>query len=1476
MTSDRPTLSPGLHLGPYEVLGPIGAGGMGEVYRARDARLDRQVAVKVLPQSLANDPERLWRFEQEARAAGRLNHPNILTVFDVGTHGGAPYIVFELLEGSTLRERLAGGALRVRKAIDYAIQIANGLATAHEKGIVHRDLKPENLFITGDEFVKILDFGLAKLIEGETDGGELGEQPTRSRLTVAGTMLGTVGYMSPEQVRGEGVDARSDIFSFGTILYEMLGGRRAFQHATSVETLNAILKEEPPELSRPEAQVPAALEAVVQHCLEKRPERRFQSARDLAFQLHSLQVAAPPAATPAVAGAPSATAAPLATPLPAPAARRLMLVVLPFENRSPDPEEEYFSDGLTEETIADLGGLASDELGVIARTSAMTYKGTRKGIAEIGRDLGVDFAVEGGVRRQGDRLRISVQLIRTSDQTQIWSQQYDRELKDVLAIQDELGRAIAEQIQVKLAPGRATRRAKARPVDQAAYDAYLHGRFHLWKVTPPSLERALNYFHQAIEIDPQMADAHAGLAQTHVVLPIAGGADPRHAFPRAEEAAKRALEIDPDCAEAHTAMTGLQHWYSWDWADAERHARRAIALNPSSGRAHQVLGRLLTNIGRHDEAIAEIDLARSLDPLAPLIVTLSADFRLEARRFDEVEPFIRQAYELDPNFWVAHVSEARLRMHQSRYGEALVAAERARRHSGEHSEPIALMGFCHGALGHRDEAAEILGEFGRRREGGYVPATHLAIVHLGLGDTAQALRWLETAAEERDVWLTEAGVEPRWDALRLRPGFHGLLRRIGLPTAPESPPAASAAPEVDAQPAVAPPTAGRRRRRFGVLPVAAVALAVAAAAGIVWTRVHESRLRWARETAPAQVKRLSAAGDLVGAYLVARRAVTIAPGDTQVAQAWNDLTTEASTISSDPPGANVAIRDYTLRNSEWLDLGTTPVTNIRLPFGLLDWRLTKAGYETLEVTRGVPEFQFALVATTDSRPGMVFVPAGSFQLASTGEEVTLPDFWLDRTEVTNREYKEFINAGGYRDRKYWKVPFVKEGRTFTFEQAMAELRDRTGRPGPSTWELGAYPEGQGDFPVGGVSWYEAAAYAAWARKQLPTAYHWYRAAGASGLFSDILTASNFSGKGPLPVTSTGGLGPFGTYDMAGNVKEWCWNATTGGRRYILGGAWDEPAYMFLDEDAQEPFDRRPEFGFRCMRQDQPLTPRLAAEIKTFARDPGTLKPVDDEVYQAFRRLYDYDRTPLDAKVEAVDDADPAWRKEEVSVRATYGDERLPIFLFVPKAARPPYQAVVFFPGSDAVVTSSSRHLRLEYADFLVRTGRVLVYPIYKGTYERRVSGPHGPNVIREVFIDRGKDIRRTVDYLETRPDIDPSKLAFCGLSLGATLGPVLLAVEPRLKTGVFLSGGFENWDAPPEVDPVNFAPHVTVPVLMVNGREDFDLPYATAQVPMFRMLGTPPDEKRHLVFEGGHIPLHPEQAIKAVLDWLDAHLGPVK
>jgi dienelactone hydrolase len=667
-----------------------------------------------------------------------------------------------------------------------------------------------------------------------------------------------------------------------------------------------------------------------------------------------------------------------------------------------------------------------------------------------------------------------------------------------------------------------------------------------------------------------------------------------------------------------------------------------------------------------------------------------------------------------------------------------------------------------------------------------------------------------------------------------------------------------------------PATTSSPRRWIAIAAAVIVAIGAVSAAVILWRK--SSRVQWARTVAIPEITRDADNGDYDAAYRLARQAFEVIPDDPQLKQLWANVAEDASP-KSDPPGADIAVKGY-LSTAEWIPLGAAPLQSVKVPFGSLRWRITKSGYVPLEASGAGHEVStFQLAPAGQASRQMVVVPAGSVDL-DTGS-VALPEYWIDKYEVTNRQFKQFIDAGGYRTRDFWREPFVKDGRPLDWEHAIAEFHDQTGRPGPSTWEIGAYPDGQDEFPVSGVSWYEAAAYAVFAHKQLPTVYHWYGASGAFSVFSDILSVSNFSGKGTARIGQYGGVGPFGTYDMAGNVKEWCWNSTNAGRRFVLGGAFNDADYQFHDEDAQLPFERRAGFGLRLIEQTAPLEARLTDSIATVERDIAALKPVADAVYQVYVRQFDYDHKPLATTVEATQEM-PGWRREKISVAAAYGSERLPLYVFVPTSSTPPYQAVVFFPGSNAVMSSSSSELDMVWADFFIRSGRVLVYPVYQGTYERRVTRERSPTFLRDLTIQRGKDLRRAVDYLESRPDIDRSKIAFYGMSLGAQLGPEWLAIEPRFKTGVFMSGGFETWDLLPEIDPVNYTPHVTMPVLMVNGREDFDLPYETAQVPMFKMLGTPAADKKHAVFEGGHIPAKRQEPIKEMLDWLDKYLGPVR
>ena len=578
-------------------------------------------------------------------------------------------------------------------------------------------------------------------------------------------------------------------------------------------------------------------------------------------------------------------------------------------------------------------------------------------------------------------------------------------------------------------------------------------------------------------------------------------------------------------------------------------------------------------------------------------------------------------------------------------------------------------------------------------------------------------------------------------------------------------------------------------------------------------------------------------------------------------------------ITSEPPDAEVALKAYSRPDMDWIPLGRTPLVTAG-SLGYYTWRVTKPGFETLEVT-GPPhaagEVNLQLVADGTTPPGMVHVRT---DIPGPAANVRVPAFFIDRYEVTNRAFKQFVDAGGYTDPKYWPGPFVKEGRTIGWREALAEFHDSTGRPGPATWELGTFPEGQAEWPVRGISWFEANAFAIFAGKSLPTVPHW-RAAAAMGLNSEILDLSNFSGKSPAAVGQYKGMGPFGTYDMAGNVKEWCLNAS-GDLRYILGGAWNEPNYQYREPDARALFDRSDQNGVRLMLTKDRAAPAaaLAGPIQRSTRDYDLEEPASDEVFTALARLYSYDRADLATRTESTSDDSPAWRVERVSYNAAYGGERIVSYLFLPKNAAAPYQTVVYFPHSGGLVLDSFQQAEMAYLGFLVKAGRALLFPMYKGTYERRTKAPvSGPNTTRDVMIQQVKDVSRSIDYLHSRSDIARDKLAYFGVSMGATMASQVLAVERRFATAVLWSGGFPSAPRLPEVDPLNFAPRVRTPILMLNGRDDFTFPVRTSQEPMFRMVGTAASDKAHLLYPGGHIfPF--SRMIKDSLDWLDRYLGP--
>jgi serine/threonine protein kinase/dienelactone hydrolase len=663
----------------------------------------------------------------------------------------------------------------------------------------------------------------------------------------------------------------------------------------------------------------------------------------------------------------------------------------------------------------------------------------------------------------------------------------------------------------------------------------------------------------------------------------------------------------------------------------------------------------------------------------------------------------------------------------------------------------------------------------------------------------------------------------------------------------------------------------RHRLQLGIAAAVATTLVVAAVAG--WVVYREKRIQQLRQETLPRIVAMQKKTDFASAYRLLRTVEPELLGDPELEKTRAEVLVQAS-VRTSPPGADVYIKGYSEIAEEWLYLGRTPLVEMRAPFGYYRWRVQKDGYTTFEGAGplGLNNIAIALQSERTLPAGMVYVPGSTVQVQQTGVE--LPPFYLDRYEVTNREYKRFVEAGGYRTPEYWTGPFVKDGRGVSWEEALRDMRDATGQPGPSTWRLGTYPPGEDDLPVQGVSWYEAAAFARYAGKRLPTVYHWRKAAAAGSAFSDVIEHSNFGTKGPAVVGAFAGIGEYGTYDLAGNVKEWTSNAV-GDKRYILGGAWNEPSYQYSATDALEPFDRAAGNGFRCMTPVAGTSPDAALErpLPSVVRDYTNEQPVTDSVFGIYRSLYAYDRSDLEAVVESSDDSPAHWRVERVSYAAAYGNERIPALLFLPRAAAPPYQTIVYFPAGQNIQTFQK--WEINYLDFVLRSGRAVLMPMYKGIYERRLDQPIvGPHAVRDITIQRMKDLQRSVDYVYARPDLDESRLAFFGVSLGAALAPIALAIEPRFKAAVLWSGGFSSVARLPEADQINFAPRVRTPVLMLNGRDDFTYPVRASQEPMFRWLGTPDQDKRHLLHAGGHIcPF--EGITRDTLDWLDRYLGAI-
>lgn len=973
-------------LSHYRILRKLGAGGMGEVYLAHDTKLDRSIALKILPSEFASDEEGMRRFVREAKAASAISHSNVAHVYEIGEAEGIHFIAMEYVAGETLASKVHNGPLSPHEIVRVGIQIASALEDAHNKGIIHRDLKPANVVLTPRGQVKLLDFGLAKVtLAGDPNLASVLSTFTKTEL---GSVMGTLPYMSPEQLRGEEVDQRTDIYSLGVTLYELSVGELPFQGKTAVELADAILHKECPAANRANKNIPPELVKIISKMVAKNADSRYQNA------------------------------------------------------------------------------------------------------AEIQSDF--------------------------------------------------------EQISRK-------------------------------QRTPES------------------------------------------------------------------------------WLQTLRKPSVAI-------------------------------------PLAVIVLT--------------------------------------------------------------------LLSF------------------------------------------------------------------------------------------------------------------------------------------IFWMSYQNSKTRWARDVAVPQIFQLADQGKYMEALALATKAESYIPNDPILKRLWPTIS-KLMTIRTEPAGAEIFMKEYKSVGKEWQSVGHSAIEKMRIPMGHFRWKISKPGFRTIYCVapkafyegEGAHSDEITLRLNMDPEQsiptGMVRIQGGQYvSLASrflSVEGIELDDYWMDQYEVTNKEFKRFVDNGGYQKREYWKHPFIKDGQTLPWEEAILYFRDSAGRPGPLGWELGEFPQGQDDYPVTGVSWYEAAAYAEFAGKSLPTIYHWDYAAGTP-MYSEIAHLSNFGGRAPHPAGSIRSMSPFGTYDMAGNVKEWCWNETTGGKRFILGGAFTEPEYLFIEGDHRAPFDRERTFGFRCVQYGSKsmISSTLLNTLEETLRDYRKEKPVSDDVFEVLKGFYSYERKDLNSKLESIKE-ERYWKKETITFDAAYGNERMIVYLFLPKNSLPPYQTVVYFPGSWARWRSSIENFEedigyREYLDFLVRSGRAAVCPIFKGTYERG-GGPASETMTmdqtRNQIIQQMKDLSRTIDYLETRNDIEHDRLVYYGFSWGGRFGPIAGALEPRFRAMILAHGGFPLVKHPAEIDQVNFAPRVKMPVLMINGRFDHISPVESSQNPMFNLLGTPSKDKLHLLFDGGHTAPR-EDTVRSVLDWLDRYLGPVK
>ncbi|HEY6120526.1 MAG TPA: protein kinase [Pyrinomonadaceae bacterium] len=827
-------------VGPYKIQRLLGAGGMGEVYLATD-KLGRSVALKVMASTLHRDPQHVARFLQEAQTVLALNHPNIVTIYDIGEISDTYYISSEFIEGENLREKFETDRLGLDGVLEILIQVATALAAAHEKGVVHRDIKPENVMIRRDGYVKVLDFGIAKLTE-DFRAPAATDAPTRRKMeTAEGTVVGTASYMSPEQARGSVVDSRTDIWSCGVLLYELVAGEAPFTGGNAVEIIARILEREPLPISHYLPETRPELQRIVSKAMMKNRDDRYQTITEMLLDLKALKQQLDFEATwqrslsSEVSRAPAVSQDPVPRSyasdrgeyvtktvdqtVPLSSAEYIVrgikkhpsiligvlgvvlfaaiswffwlvahrsfstneiksIAVLPFINEGGNSDVEYLSDGMTESLINNLSQLPN--LSVKARSSVFRYKGKQVEPQQAASDLSVQAIVNGRLVQRGTDVTLYLELVDARNGDQIWGETYDRKMSELVGLQNDIARDVSQKLRGRLSGAEQQKVSKTYPANAEAYQLYLKGRYHVLKLTLSEIQTGISFFQQAIALDPSYALAYVGLADAYRSA-LAGDMPPKELLPNARSAAQKAIELDDTLADAHAELGFIIFWFDWDWNAAEREYKRALTLDPNNADAHLFYAHLLSNTGRHAEALGEAKRARELDPLNLRINTLEGQFLIHAGQTDEAIARLQKTFEMDPNYYLAHLFAASAYIEKGMYSEAIAEAEKARALTGPtNSHPVGFLGYALAKSGKQTEARALLDDLIRSSSQRYVSPYNVALIYNGLADRSETLAWLERAYQERDQRIVFLKVEPKWNNLRADPQFQELMRRLGF------------------------------------------------------------------------------------------------------------------------------------------------------------------------------------------------------------------------------------------------------------------------------------------------------------------------------------------------------------------------------------------------------------------------------------------------------------------------------------------------------------------------------------------------------------------------------------------------------------------------------------------------------------------------------------------------------------------------